>query len=388
MRYISETIAQFSKEKFVLLSGPRQVGKTTLAMEWLDKHTENYLNWDIDEHRAAILKKSYLKDRVFNRLVLDELHKYRPWKNYLKGLFDAPQRSFTVLVTGSARLELFQHGGDSLFGRYEYLRLHPFSIGELQRAAVRPPPQDWLRPSGDSPPPGAWEALEKFSGFPEPFTKADSMFFRRWSARRRSLILRQEMRDISEVKELAKVEHLALLLPERVGSPLSRNSLREELQVSHESVTTWLELLERLYLCFSIAPYRHNLARAVKKERKYYLWNWADVPHHGACFENMVACHLLKSIHAWNDLGYGEYELMYLRDRDGKEVDFVVCERQQPLVLIEAKLTEAAPSPALRSFQAALKGIPAIQLIRTPHAECCAGNLSVMSAEKFFAGMT
>jgi hypothetical protein len=392
-RYLSEPLRRFAAEKFVLLSGPRQVGKTTLAEEWLDQGGGGrYLNWDVPEDRAAILRRGFPGDPRPRALVLDELHKYPRWKSWLKGLYDRRATRVPTVVTGSARLDVYQRGGESLLGRVEQLRLHPLTLGELQRrgGAEVPPPADWL--SLGSYAPGSeriWARLEGRSGFPEPYLRNEAAHHRRWSNSRRSFLVREDLRDLTQIRQLALVEHLAIVLPERVGSPLSINSLREDLQVGHDTVSAWLEALERLYFSYRIAPYTRRIARALTKERKLYLWDWSQVEDEGTRFENMVAGHLLKSVHYWNDLGLGDFDLHYVRDKEKREVDFLVTERRRPLALIECKLRDTTPSEALFRVQAALGGIPALQLVRTPRVDRSVpgARVRVVSAATYLAAL-
>lgn len=388
-RYLDEPLARLAEQRFVLLSGPRQVGKTTLARHWLDSSGGEYLNWDVPEDRDRILKRSFLQGLPPESLVLDELHKYPRWKSWLKGVFDRSGPRPRVIVTGSARLDLFQRGGDSLLGRHERLRLHPWTIGELTHGTPSAPPADWLSAGRDVPDPALWARLERTSGFPEPWLADDEATHRRWSARRRSLLVREDLRDLTQIRQLALVEHLAVLLPERVGSPLSVNALREELQVGHDTVSNWLEALETLYFAFRIPPYTRRLARAIMKERKLYLWDWSEVQSPAARFENMVASHLLKAVHLWTDLGLGEFDLRYIRDKEKREVDFVITERRVPQVLIEAKLSDTEPTGPLVYFQERLGAVPAVQLVRTPGVDrtSAVAKRRVVSAPTFLSAL-
>lgn len=376
MRYLSGVLEQFSGEKFVFLSGPRQVGKTTLAKEWLSKASGDYLNWDIAPDRKKILALFRTNESSTPRLVLDEVHKHPKWKRALKGLYDGRFPSLHAVVTGSARLDLYQRGGDSLLGRYERLRLHPFSIGEISRMpegkTVIPPPegkQGWLQLASMAP--GApeleksWRRLETYSGFPEPFMKQNLLGRQRWTDRRRELVLREDLRDLTAVRSLAQVEELALLLPERVGKPLSINSLREDLEVAFDTVKAWIGMLERLYYCYRLPAFTAKLNRSLHKDRKIYLWDWAEVEDPGARFENMVAGHLLKAVHYWSDLGFGDYDLCYWRDREKREVDFVVTRKGKPVLALECKHSDSTPAAALIRFGQKWPETALIQLVNT-----------------------
>ena len=386
MRYLSETLAKFANHKFVLLSGPRQVGKTTVAQEWLTEKNGDYFNWDVDDHKQAIIEHSFLNPLSKAAFVFDEIHKYGRWKSWLKGLYDLYHGKFQVVAAGSAKLDLFQKGGDSLLGRYEYLRLHPFSIGELIHGKLVPPPDDWIGLNPKETSYEKWLRLERLSGFPEPYSANDDLYYKRWSTRRRSLLVKEDIREITQVKTLSLVEHLAILLPQRVGSPLSVNAMREELQVAHDTISSWLAILERLYFCFRITPYHKKIARGLKKEQKLYLWDWSQIENPAARFENMVASHLLKSVHAWNDLGYGEYSLHYVRDKEKNEIDFLIAERHKPVVFIECKLNESGislPQKLVNQFDK----IPVLQLVSPDGIDYTKGRIRVVTAHRYLTGL-
>jgi predicted AAA+ superfamily ATPase len=383
-RYAADLLAQLSGDKFVLVSGPRQVGKTTLASAWLADRDGDYLSWD-----APIDRKRILDHELFSSvgaLVLDELHKYARWKSLLKGLYDKAHTRLAVVVTGSARLDVFSRGGDSMFGRYELLRLHPLSLGELTHGKLAPPPATFADMAiGRVQPASTLDQLDVMGGFPEPFLRNSGAFHTRWSARRRDLLVREDLRELTQIRQLSLVEHLLLLLPARVGSTLSINALREEIGVAHESVSTWLDAFERLYLVFRLAPYVARHTRSLTKERKLYLWDWSQIQDPGARFENLVASHLLKSVHAWNDAGLGEFDLCYFRDREKREVDFVVTNRRKPVALIECKLSDEQLSPSLVHLGEKIGGVPMIQLVRKPGVDKGRGLTRIMSADAFLA---
>jgi len=388
-RYLWEALSEFSKEKFVLLTGPRQVGKTTLAKQWLVSRNGTYLNWDIAVDRTEILSSSFVKSPPNRVLVLDELHKYKKWKNWLKGLYDANAQSLEVVVTGSARLDIFQRGGDSLLGRHELLHLHPFSIAEISHHSVNPPPESWLELQPlKKPTKEAWRALSEFGGFPEPFQKQSKIAYNRWANRRRELLIKEDLRELTALKQLSLLEHLALLLPGKVGSPLSINSLVSDIQVKYDTLKSWIEVLEKLYFVYRISPYHKKLGRSLKKEKKLYLWDWAQVTDPGARFENMVASHLYKAIQYWNDYGYGRFELCYWRDMEKNEVDFVITKNQIPIVIIETKYSDETLSPSLFKLASMLGGdLPLIQLVNTSQVDKRIKRTRVVSADSYLSGL-
>jgi predicted AAA+ superfamily ATPase len=269
-RYLQAQIESDLGRKMVFVGGPRQVGKTQLG-KLIIPDPEAYLNFDIAEHRRAILNGELPPTPAW---FFDEIHKYRAWRNYLKGLYDSAGARKRILVTGSARLDFYRFGGDSLQGRYFYLRLHPLSLAEVGGKT----PEDL-------------SALLELSGFPEPFFAASATQARRWSLAYRDRLVREEVTSLESISDLAKLELLAISLPSRVGSPLSVNALREDLQVGHATVARWLVVLERLYAIFRIPPFGAPRLRAVKKEQKHYHFDWTVVSDPSARFENLVASH-------------------------------------------------------------------------------------------------
>lgn len=343
-RYLEERVRKDLRRKMVFVAGARQVGKTTLARRILGAGP-GYLSWDIAEDRERILKRELPVSRLW---AFDEIHKYRSWRNYLKGLYDAAARRQEILVTGSARLDFYRFGGDSLQGRYHLLRLHPFSIAELGLRTQK----EFLD-------------LLTLGGFPEPFLSGSEEEARRWSRQYRARLVQEEVVSLERVTDLGNLELLLLNLPERVGSPLSLNSLREDLQVAHKTVSNWLTILERLYAIFRIGPFGSPRLRAVKKEQKHYHLDWSVVSDPAARFENLVACHLLKWVHYQQDARGRDLELCYFRDIDRREVDFVLVDRRRPVRLIECKWGDAGIGLGLRYLKARLPECEAYQVSAT-----------------------
>lgn len=336
-RYLARAVARtLAARRMAFVGGPRQVGKTTLALAQLgpdatEKHPA-YFNWD-DPRSAARLRNVELPPGE-PLLVCDEIHKYARWRNLLKGIYDTEKSSRSIIVTGSARLDYYRKGGDSLANRYRYFRLHPFSLRELDPEAS----------------PAHLDALLRFGGFPEPLFRQDETEHRIWQRDRLARVVREDLRDLERVREVSLVEHLVDLLPVRVGAPLSVANLRQDLEVDHKTVDRWLTILEHLYVCFRVAPFGSPRIRAVKKEQKLYLWDWSAVDDEGARFENLVASQLLKHCHYLEDTQGFRMELRYLRDTDRREVDFVVLRDGRPQWAVECKSGERAIGSAVRYF--------------------------------------
>ena len=387
-RYLEPPVGEDLASKMVFVAGPRQVGKTTLARRVLSGwRAGSYLSWDNREDRAEIRAARWPAGNAL--VVLDEIHKWRGWKRWLKGEFDKHRERLAFLVTGSARLDIDRRGADSLQGRYHHYRLHPFSVAEALGGG-----------SPALPSPGAELALEKrrgaanalasllrFGGFPEPFLAGSERVHRRWQKKRLEAFFREDIRDLEPLRDLASVQVLADMLPLRVGSPLSLNALREDLEVSHRAVSHWVEVLERLYHVFRVPPYVTPKVRALRKMPKAYLWDSSLVPGEGPRFENLVAGHLLKFCHLMEDREGHIVELRYLRDRAGHEVDFLVTHRGRPWFAVEAKLSDTRLDPALRYFRDRLSIPWAYQVTRDGDRDFVEDGIRVSPASTFLAGL-
>lgn len=362
-----------SDKEMVFLTGPRQAGKTTLATIIAKGFANSlYFNWDIPAQRSRLLQNPSFfeeverKDASLPLIVFDEIHKYRDWKNYLKGVYDGSRNEYRFLVSGSGRLDIYQKGGDSLAGRYLLFHLFPFTLAEL--GSVRRPYEDFAAdPFAVNDSAGAalrdiWDALGTFSGFPEPFIAARAATYARWSNAYARQLIREDIRDLTDVRSVTAMETLFHLLPSRVGSPLSVSGMARDLQVSPVSVRNWLDLFERFFLIFTIAPWTEKVARAIVKERKAYLFDFPRIKDEGARFENRVALELWRAVTSWNDLGWGNFGLHFIKNKEKQEVDFLLSRDHEPFLLVEANLAEREPSAPLRKFQHALQ-VPALQLV-------------------------
>ena len=314
------------------------MGKTTLSLNLAPKK-HCYLNWDILKDREFALRQRFPKE---NFIIFDEIHKFKEWRNYIKGLYDKHKNTKKILVTGSARLDYYRHSGDSLQGRYHYYRLHPLTIKELGIQTTKD-----------------MKSLLLLGGFPEPFLSGSQRQALRWQREYRNRVVNEDISSLELSQNLSQMELLLLRLPELVGSPLSINSLREDLSLAHKTVAKYLDIFKRMYLIYTLPPFHSHKLRAVKKEQKHYHYNWAEVQNEGARFENLIAGHLLKWVHFQQDYEGRNMELCYFRDTDKREVDFIITDNGKPIQAIECKLKAKDISPHLKYFK-----------IRFPNTEC------------------
>lgn len=362
--FFQRQIVQDLKKKMVFISGPRQVGKTTFSKSMMAfyKHPY-YLNYDALEDRSIIDKKRW--GSQIDLLILDEIHKKKGWKNYLKGIFDTKPESLHILVTGSARLETFRKGGDSLTGRYFAVRMMPFSLKEL---------------NSDSHPCSMEELLEK-GGFPEPFFSDSAVNRDRWRNQYIDTIVRQEVLDFERVGELKSLQYLLELLTGRVGSPLSYRSLSEDLSISPNTVKRYVDILESLYIVFRITPYSKKIQRAIQREPKLYFFDWNLAEGEGARLENFAALHLYKHVLASNDFLGKRYELGYLRTKDGKEIDFCISEKDRLIEAYEIKTSETEAARNCTWFHSKYN-FPITQWVRYANHESVDRGIKIRPMEK------
>jgi len=292
-------------------------------------------------------------------LTLDELHHYKHWKLLLKGLFDAYWKKLKILVTGSARLDVFKRGGDSLMGRYFPYRIHPFSVGELLRPVVGETEISHPMPMADE----MWDRLLTFGGFPEPFVRADKMFVRRWRQLRFEQLVREDIRKDTAIRELDQIEALAKILSERSGEQLVYASLGREVQANEITTRNWVVTLSSFYFGFRVKPWSVHIENAIRKTPKWYLRDWSGIADVGKRNETLVACHLLKAVEYWTDLGFGKCDLYYIRDKQKREADFVVTKDDKPWFVVEVKTSDAKCSSALAAYQEALRAPHAFQVV-------------------------
>ena len=370
MRYITKHILEDLKKKMVFVGGPRQVGKTTLAKAVLKENypTGRYLNWDFDDDRRDIFKKKWSRDNTL--LIFDELHKFPQWKRWIKGIYDVSNEIHSFLITGSARLDTYRRGGDSLMGRYHYWRLHPFTLDEI--------PQGMAAKE-------AFRRLMTVGGFPEPFLGGDERAARRWRRERFDRVIREDVRDLESVRNIQLLSLFLDLLRHRVGGLITISNLAGDIQISPKTAKSWLEVLERMYLVFSIKPYTKSLPRAVLKPPKVYFFDNGDViGDEGARFENLVATSLIKRLHFLEDRDGYRYELRYIRDKEGREVDFVILKEGEIEELIEAKYGDENISKSLLYYADRLKPEKAVQITATLKRPYDKNNILVRDPISYF----
>ncbi len=370
----------------VFVGGPRQVGKTTLARKLIAKKfgQSSYYNWDSKIDRRKIMQSVWPGSA--DLIILDEIHKYKKWKSFVKGEYDTLKGKYRFLITGSARLDIYRKGGDSMLGRYHYYRLHPFSLAEAAGKASMPEVMKEvpIPANGEK---EIFDALDKFGGFPEPFIKQNTRTLRRWHNEKTERLFREDIRDIEPVRDIVSMQLLGDMLPERAGSLLSINSLREDLEVSHRAVSSWLNILESFYYCFRLYPYVGKNFRSLKKEAKLYLWDWSEINDEATRFENCVASHLLKLTHFLHDYEGYKAKLYFLRSAEKKEVDFLLTIDENPWLALETKTNETNVSPSLHYFKEKLKIPFCYQVVKKANIDIFTEGVRVVSADRFLGGL-
>lgn len=389
-RYLQDDIVRDLEDKMVFIGGPRQVGKTTLARLVGNGNYKKYayLNWDNRTDRKTILSEEFPADAGL--LIFDEIHKYKKWKNYIKGEYDKHKERFDIIVTGSARLDLYRRGGDSLMGRYHYLRLHPFSLSEVVGKKREIDVFKELVFTDD--PKGnkarkIFDELFIFGGFPEPFLKKDMRTLRRFHMERLERLVKEDIRDLESVRDISAIQILVELLPPKVGSLLSLNSMTEDLQVTYKTVAHWMDILEKFYYHYRIYPYNAKTIRSLKKEPKMYLWDWSQISDEAARFENIIASHLLKTVHYLTDIEGYKAELFFLRDIESRETDFLVTIDRKPWFSVEVKLSSSEISKPLKYFSDKLKIPFNYQVVKKEGVDYQYENIRVISADKFLSAL-
>lgn len=363
-----ELILKDLEKKLVFLTGPRQVGKTWLALEISKKFANPlYLNYDRREDREIIKNEAWLDST--DLLILDELHKMEGWKNYIKGVYDTRPEHLRILVTGSARLETFSQSGDSLAGRYFRHRLLPFSPSELAAAGRT----------------DLANLLISRSGFPEPLLAGSDEDSKRWRLQYADTLIREDILDFEKIHDLKALRLVLELLRERVGSPLSYTSIAEDAGISPNTVKKYISIYESLYIIFRITPFSGNIARSLLKEPKIYFFDTGMVKgDEGIKFENLAALSLLKYTLGMYDNRGKNYELRYMRTKEGKEVDFCITLDNRPEIIIEAKRSESDLSKNLLYFHQKYS-IPASQIVLNLKRERKAGEITIRDGMKFLS---
>jgi len=390
-RSIRELITQDLKKenKMLFIGGPRQVGKTTLAKQLGEISFSPFLytSWDVFADQKKILKQKLPPDKKL--IIFDEIHKFQNWKNLIKGIYDTHKDNNKIIVTGSSRLDLYQKGGDSLLGRYFYIRLHPFTLAEILKISLPkkfdPANFNFIDSKKSQ---KVFEQLFQFGGFPESFLRKEERFSLRWRNERRKRIVREDIRDISNIRNLSVLESILPFLQERVASVFSINSLREDFLLNHGTLSSWVDTLENFYYLFRIRPFLSSAIKSIKKEAKVFLWDYSEVENKASRFENLIASHLLKYVNYFEDFYGLNMKLFYLRDKNQREVDFLITKDNKPLIAVEVKLSQEKISSPLKYFKKKLDIPYAFQVLKKEEVDFVKNGIRVMSANKFLSALT
>ena len=370
-RYLEGPIKRDLERKIVLLSGPRQVGKTTLSRQLLEPYV--YLSFDSGPDREMIRKLEW--DRKVRLVIFDELHKMKNWKSWLKGVYDTEGVPPATLVSGSARLDLFRKGGDSMAGRFFSYRLHPLSVREACEY-LGETPEDAVRD------------LLRLGGFPEPYLSKDEEAARRWRRTHIDTIIRHDLLDLERIRDLKSIEILIDLVSARVGTPTSMRSLAGDLQVSPLTVRHWLQILEQLCVVFPVRPFHRNIARSLLKEPKFYFYDVGAVrDDHGARLENLVAATVQREWDLLEDTTGRKTGLHYLRDKEKREVDFLATVDGRPVLMIEVKTGSDSFEKSLFRFRNFLPGVRAVQVVLGLRRTKNSDGVEMIPAPEFLANL-
>jgi predicted AAA+ superfamily ATPase len=372
-RYLDDRVQADLAQKMVILTGPRQVGKTTLSRQLIAQQGGQYLNYDVPADRALILNQRWSPQSPL--LVLDEIHKMPDWKAWLKGVYDGKPASQQLLVTGSARMDTFRQSGESLAGRFFGLRLHPLSVRE------------WCAQTGATPDAALTHLLER-GGFPEPCLAPDNEQAERWRRQYFDGLVRNDVLEFSRIQEVNAIRLFAQMLRSRVGSPLSLASMARDLAVSPNTLKKYLDILEALYIVFVVRPWHDNIARSVLQSPKVYFYDTGLVEgDEGLRFENLVATALLKHVQWQHDVQGKEAGLHYIRTKDGAEVDFALSEKNQLTQLVECKLSDEKPHRALQRFATEKAPVQAVQVVRHARNSYTLGDIQIVTAAEYLSGL-
>lgn len=391
---IENNLAQFRQMAFV--AGPRQVGKTTCSkVIAATAAVSHYINWDNNQHRRLIIQGAkpladmlQLERASITKpiIVFDEIHKYRRWKTFLKGFFDLYEEKCQIIVTGSSKMDVYRRGGDSLMGRYFLYRMHPLSVAELLNTNLRA--TEIIQPQ--QLPSDIFNRLYEFGGFPEPYTKASTQFSVNWQRLRKQQLVQEDIRALSQIQELAELEFLMDILCEEAGGQLNIAKISNQLNVAQSTIHRWVTTLSSFYFCYTIKPWFKNIRRSIRKTPKIYLWDWAVINDPGKRLENFVAAHLYKAVQFWTDIGFGNYDLYYLRDKEKREVDFLITKNKKPWFLVEVKNSDNnSISDSLRYYADELNVQHAFQVVMNMdyvNVDCfCYKNPVIVSLQTFLS---
>jgi predicted AAA+ superfamily ATPase len=381
------------------ITGPRQCGKTTMAKEKLknESSTDLYFDWESKKTREKYRNEVNFLPSNQNKkkkwVCFDEIHKMPKWKNILKGIFDTYEYNYNFMITGSARLDVLRRSGDSLTGRYFTFKLSPFILYEtLQNYKSDFLPEEkslnyvLKNVEGKKFEQEKMQNLIEFSGFPDPYINCNKVFLKKWNGEYFETIIRTDMRDLSNIQYLEKAMDLIYLLPNKIGSPVSIDSLVQDVELNHRTVGRYLNHLALNYLIFFIPPYTGNIKRLNKKAKKAYFYNYSIIEDDGLKFENFVAFELKARIDLWNDKTPDKFDIFYVKTRDGRETDFLITRNSKPYFLCEAKLSEMKIDSHHKYFSERLGQIPFIQVVQKKDVTKWEDKrFFVVSASRFFS---
>jgi len=360
--------------KTVFLTGPRQAGKTTLALEIAKefKHPV-YLDCYNSDDLKVIEAKNWAQGT--DLVILDEIHKVDKWESYLKALLKDKDDGLKLLVldsTATFTSEQLQKA----FPNLRAYTLFPLSFSELLEA-------------------GCKVDIDKlmFRGaFPDAFFAEEDMAARKWRTQNTDNLLHREIFDFKKFGNFKTLGQCFEKLKTLVGQPVSFNALSKELGVISSTVQRYIVLFEQLNLIFRISPFAGNgqqctIARALTKRPKIYFYDTGLVEgNKEAKFENVMALSLFRHTLALREYQGLDAGLYYIRTKDGLSVDFCIVENTNIKYIAEARVGETEISRYLNYFcwKYNLQGK---QIVRALKQEKKEDHIELLNAENFLKGL-
>lgn len=349
----------------VLISGPRQAGKTTLVRRIAADHDMRYLTLDDEMTRLAATEDPVGMIRALDRAVVDEIQRAPELLLAIKKTIDEDRRAGRFLLTGSANLMTLPTVADSLAGRMETLSLLPLSQGEIHGGTA-----NWLDSafSGTVPEPGVLltgndlvEAVLR-GGYPESVSRATARRRIAWSRQYIDALIQRDVRDLAGVDRLDTLPRFLRALAQVSGQLCNYSKLGGQLLLDHKTAARYVGLFEQMFLLRRIEVYASNrLSRVVKTPKLQFIdsgllaalldFTSASAGKDRSRFGNLLETFVYGELRKHVATADGDYRLLYYRDHDQYEVDLVIEDGGSRLIGVEVKAAASIKECDLRGLK-------------------------------------